>query len=80
MNRVRMALDALQPERASKAEWQRRGWKVKKGQSLVQYIKVWNGMYFNRIKIYDIRQCEPIRGDKAAQRREEWVKSIGVQP
>ena len=76
MNRVRQELDSLPWNRASKKEWEKRGYRVKKCQYNVQYLKIWNGMHYNRIKIYDIEQCAEIRGIRAALRREMWLSQF----
>lgn len=75
MNRVRAALVERWPHLASKAEWVRRGYKVRRGEQYAEYVQIWNGMHYNKIKLYRITSCDKIKGKKAEERRRNFMGS-----
>lgn len=76
MNNVRRALDELPWYKASKKEWVKRGYKVKRGRQHVNWLRVWNGMYYNEIKIFHVDDCCEINGKKASIRRDKWLSQF----
>lgn len=73
-------IDEIPFNLASRKEWKRRGYKLKRGAMRHTYFKKWNGMYFLRFWLYHFNDVECIRGEKARIRRRDfhhkWLESV----
>ena len=64
------------PYYASKAEWNRRGYKIPKDASWSGTVEHWNGRNYIRYDLFHLSQCQKIRTENAKSRRFSWYRSL----